>query len=192
MRIPILFIVVLGLPICFFSCNPCGKGGSPGFWTFSSAEPHALSDDLKTEIFSGDTVSGDDLNYRIQLNMTFLTQNTFGYNPYAAMACEPAEPNQSNKVTKINWGLKYPGTSQLDTGIVNSLRITKGIMSWNWNTQKEQFIQELSGDFGFSNLQSYMVTAKSPHKGSNIQLIIHLLKQNGDTLVSKGPVVFCK
>jgi len=190
MRTIVLIMVVLGMPIFFFSCYPCGKGVDPGFWTLSSAETHALKEDLQTEIFSGDTISGDSLNFRIQLNTTFLSQNTFGYNPYAAMACSPADPNQTNKVVKINWGLKYPGNNLLDTSISNSLSISRGSMRWKWTTQKDEFIQELSDDFFIPN--SVMVKARSPHTNTNIQLVVHLIKQNGDTVVSEGPVVFCK
>jgi hypothetical protein len=187
-----LFIAVLVMPVLFFSCYPCGKGGDPGFWTISSMETHAFKDDLQTEVFSGDTISGDSLHFRIQLNTTFLSQNTFSYNPYAAMACSPADPTQTNKVIKINWGLKYPGINQIDTNISNSLSISRGLMQWQWPTQMDEFIQELSNEFVFSISQTLKVKALSPHTNSNIQLIMQFIKQNGDTLVSSGPVVFCK
>ena len=192
MRIIFLLVVVIASPIIFFSCYPCGKGGDPGFWTISSMETHAFKSDLQTEIFSGDTISGDSLHFGVQLNTTFLSQNNFSYNPYAAMACSPADPTQTNKVIKINWGLKFPGINQMDTNISNSLSISRGLMEWQWPTQKEEFIQELSNEFGFSISQSLKVKAQSPHTNSNIQLIMQYIKQNGDTLVSSGPVVFCK
>lgn len=190
MRTLLLFCVLLVLPVMFFACYPCGKGSGNGFWTLSSADIHSLKNDLQTEVFSGDTISGDSLYFRVQLNTKFLSQHTIGYNPYAAMACSPVDPTQTNKVVKINWGLKYPGTNQLDTSISNSLSISGGLMQWQWVTQKAEFIQELSGEFSMP--QSVIVKAQSPHRQSNIQLIVHLMKQNGDTLLAAGPVVYCK
>lgn len=190
MRTLLLFCVLLALPVLFFACYPCGKGSGHGFWTLGSADIHSLNNDLQTELFSGDTISGDSLYFRVQLNTMFLSQQTIGYNPYSAMACSPVDPTQTNKVVKINWGLKYPGNDQLDTSISNSLSIASGLMQWQWTMQKAEFIQELSGEFSMP--RSIIVKVQSPHRQSNIQLMVHLMKQNGDTLVTSGPVVYCK
>ncbi len=184
MRLLGLLFLLFMIPLLFYTCTDCGEK-MVSSWTYSRFPCELIKTDQMGTYAEGDTLKQDTIQVRIHPEKSFFTarpNNDLG----CAFACDPVMPQAKNNIVKVDIGMTSNGKlSHPDFSLPKAMTIKLGNQKFRWPDEKESFIALFRQFDPFS----FDIHFQSPHTNTGMQLVLWVIKENGDTVKKQSKLV---